>query len=329
MKTVAILGASGRIGHEVAAMFARQDQDCRLLGTYYNHDFPLPGVSMRRVNMVDDRDMIRLCHSCDVGIDCTGPSVRLGERVSEVFFHTGVPLISLGHTYSLETKGQTFQAGALPGILAGAFLLLDEDCSTREVFYEFAGGLTPTASIDVLEASACAKPPSDGRLTPRSAIIAAEETLPYEDEALRLLSERSGISVQAFSVWPEAIRQAFGSASGMDMERGACVVSASSNSGGLASLPTRIHLVGNSGTSDRRGKVITIPSLYELSAASAWLAFDHSLYECQNATLPFAILQASNPERYIREAVFLVGGLIETLPEWESEVGPQCEEGTI
>lgn len=328
MKTIAILGASGRIGREVARMFSRYGPDLELKGSYYKHKPSFDGIDAQKVNIENEGDILRFCQSCDAVIDCTGPSSKFGLATSRLLAQIDIPFISVGHEYCPQSKNQTFQAGALPGILSGAFLLLDPQYSNVEIAYKFAGSLTPNAAYDVITASSYAPPISNDGAEPNMLSQFRSESIPYNDIAISRLANKAGVSVAAFSIWPKEIRTPLASSKKLNAMRASFAVSAFSHLDSSPTKSTNIYLAGSSRDGEISKKVISVPSLNLLSAASAWLAFRHDLYECRDSALPLAILQSKNPKLYIEEAVALVGGKVDEVATTSSPFS-SVEEGTI
>ncbi|MBE6465415.1 saccharopine dehydrogenase NADP-binding domain-containing protein [Denitrobacterium detoxificans] len=321
--TITILGASGRMGSAVANLFARELANAGIeetvIGTYHNAPLSIDGVQGMQLNANDEKALAALCAQSDTVIDCLGPSAVYGERVSRVCDACNTPLISLGHVHTQGARGQILQAGAIPGFLAGAFLLADTSAKNDvEMVYEFNGTLTPAAAHDIL-----ATDYSDGLDTsygtPRATSVDTTGAIPYADAVTWEIAQRHRIEAHAFSIWPQALLEAFRAPTNMELDRRALSMSAASTLG--YNHDTLVHIITNPGMHDQDTITLHIPSLYELSAAGAWLAWRES--SCQNidAAKPFALIVEEKLPCIIERTLQLSGGWISHPGEDEAEEG--------
>lgn len=321
--TITILGASGRMGSAVANLFARElanvGIDETVVGTYRNVPLAIDGVQGAQLDANDEKALAALCAQSDTVIDCLGPSAVYGERVSRVCDACSTPLISLGHVHAQGARRQILQAGAIPGFLAGAFLLADTSAKNDvEMIYEFNGTLTPAAAHDIL-----ATDYSDGLDasygTPRGTSVDTTGAIPYADVVTWELARKHHIEVHAFSIWPQALLEAFHAPANMGLNRRALSMSAASTLG--YNHDTLVHIITNPGTYDQDTITLHIPSLYEFSAAGAWLAWRES--PCQNTdeAKPFALVAEDNLPSIIERALQMSGGWISRSGEDEAEEG--------
>jgi hypothetical protein len=105
----------------------------------------------------------------------------------------------------------------------------------------------------------------------------------------------------------------------MELDRRALSMSAASTLG--YNHDTLVHIITNPGMHDQDTITLHIPSLYELSAAGAWLAWRES--SCQNidAAKPFALIVEEKLPCIIERTLQLSGGWISHPGEDEAEEG--------
>lgn len=171
MGTIAILGGYGYTGSQ-AANFLAQDG---------SHDLVIAGRNWQAAKMFADqlgaraltvdldrpRDLEALCDTCDLIINCTGPSRQILDRVASAAWPRGVHYVDPGGDSKLfrllEPRLEEIRrigvrmilsAGVFPG-LSELFILDEADrffdrVEDLEFYHMSVGTLSPSAAYDIL-----------------------------------------------------------------------------------------------------------------------------------------------------------------------------------
>lgn len=206
--TVAILGASGEIGREVALRVARLGGVQLRLGgrraSAIAESMAAAGLTaeIRATDLWDDASLEAFCAGADIVVSCAGPTYRVQGRVALAALRNGADYVDVGGDdparEQIERSGLShagralLSAGTAPGLSALLPRWLVGRTGTRTRMTAWAGGMercTRTVAHDMLLSLSAGGPQGtaygsalsawrSGRIAPRAHAVREETRLP-------------------------------------------------------------------------------------------------------------------------------------------------------
>lgn len=218
MSRIGVLGSSGEVGRCVLASLGDAGHEA-LAGVRR-----APGPGQVRV----DEDLgAALAGAVDAVIDAT-PS-RADKSTVVSVLNTGTPVVGVGHALVSGRGLHVRCAGALPGILAAAPLLLGHRGEGAEYHALLAGALSRTSARDILEGARRSTGAAVQRGVRMPGVDAEVDLVAFQDEDTRAVDALFGAPIRWLNAWVgRALREALFRAVGMDVEAASAGLAAAS-----------------------------------------------------------------------------------------------------
>lgn len=218
MSRIGVLGSSGGVGRCILASLKTAGHET-LAGVRRS-----PGPGQVRV----DEDLgAALAGAVDVVIDAS-PS-RADKSTVAAILDAGTPVVGVGHALVGGRSLHVRCAGALPGILTAAPLLLDHRGGGVEYHALLAGALSRTSARDILEGARRSVGTEVQRDARMPGVDAEVDLVAFQDEDTRAVDALFGAPIRWLNAWAgRALREALFRAVGMDAEEASASLAAAS-----------------------------------------------------------------------------------------------------